>query len=407
MPRSDDENDFLHTFTSEGEGKSKSTRIAPLEVGRDDAPARLLALDELGSGSIRTPPSGTRLLHFDAAGKLVSETGSGTTEEVRGADDLVTLTGSPVPVGSGTDLELEQGQSIRDETGSDRITVDSSGVTISTLDVNTFSTTPRFDQGFQVDEGEAIEDDTGTSRVSINAGSVGISTADVGSFSTQPTFSAGLEVSTGQNIEDEGGTRRASIGGASTAIRNDAGELAVLAAANSQLQLFARDAEPLRVFDEEFSGIAIEYNTSSTAPGQLDLSNAEVSSDLQLQTGQSLVDGSGTARVELLSDRTRLVDNNDVDIMNAIGGFETNINVTAGRPLTVLDKDGGFDALQYSSSSSPPGTLTLDNAVVDFQAGLGSTTGDSMTANPESDTEDGFIEVEISGTRFQIPAYAP
>jgi len=231
MPRSDDENDFLHTFTSEGEGKSKSTRIAPLEVGRDEAPARLLALDEIASGSIRTPPSGTRLLHFDSAGELVSETGSGTTEEVRGADDLVTLTGSPVPVGSGTNLELEQGQSITDSTGVERVELQS--------------------------DRTRIRDDTG-------------------------------------------GARRIDLPGA----------------------------------------------------------------------GKTLFDSGGS-------------------------GFRFE------------DRTGGFTVIEYDDSSTSPGTLPLENAVVDFRAGLASTTGDSMTANPESDTEDGFIEVEISGTRFQIPAYTP
>lgn len=34
-----------------------------------------------------------------------------------------------------------------------------------------------------------------------------------------------------------------------------------------------------------------------------------------------------------------------------------------------------------------------------------STTGDGMTANPETDTEDGYIEVDIGGATYQIPIY--
>jgi len=224
-----------------------------------------------------------------------------------------------LPVGSGTDLELEQGQSIQDDTGSDRVTVGASDVTISTLDVDTFSTTPRFDQGLQVDEGEAIEDDSGTSRVSITTGDVGISTADVGSFSTQPTFSAGLAVSAGQNIVDDSGTDRLSIRSGGTRLANDAGSDILIAEADTSTRFLAQ----------------------------------------------------------------------------------------FGRPLKVVDQAGDFTALTYTTSFAPRGTLSLENTVLDFQAGLGSTTGDSMTANPESDTEDGFIEVDISGTRFQIPAYTP
>jgi len=294
MARSDDANDFLHTFTSEGEGKSKSTRIAPLEVGRDEAPARLLALDELGSGSIRTPPSGTRLLHFDSAGELVSETGSGTTEEVRGADDLVTLTGSPVPVGSGTNLELDQGQSIQDDTGTDRITLGGSDVVISTLDVNTFSTTPRFDQGLQVDQGEAIEDDSGTSRVSINSGDVGISTADVGSFSTQPTFSSGLAVSNSQSVVDGNGTERLSLESGFTSLKDENGNNAVSADDGVQVRLQARSGTPIQVRDSEGSFDAVTYSTSSTAPGTLSLDNAQLVAD-----GDGVVGTRGGSAVEI------------------------------------------------------------------------------------------------------------
>jgi hypothetical protein len=363
MPRSDGENDFLHTFTSEGEGKSKSTRIAPLEVGRDEAPARLLALDELGSGSIRTPPSGTRLLHFDSAGELVSETGSGTTEEVRGADDLVTLTGSPVPVGSGTSLELEQGQS--------------------------------------------IQDDTGTSRIRINSGDVGISTADVGSFSTQPTFSTGLAVSDGESIVDGGGTDRLSVASDRTSVRAETGFPFIKATESFTPQIAAPSGLGVDLRDTDGQFTAVSYSTSASPPGELDLGNAEISSDLQLQTGQSIEDSDGTQRLELRPDNTVVKDENGFNVFEASDSFGNKIRASQNADVIVFDTEASVEAISYSTSSTSPGTLSLGNAVLDFQAGLGSTTGDSMTANPESDTEDGFIEVEISGTRFQVPAYTP
>jgi hypothetical protein len=44
------------------------------------------------------------------------------------------------------------------------------------------------------------------------------------------------------------------------------------------------------------------------------------------------------------------------------------------------------------------GRVNLDGAIA-------STSADSMTADPENGTEDGYIEVEIDGTVFQVPVY--
>jgi len=275
MPRSDEQPDRLHTFTAAGEGKSKTTRIAPLEVGRDNAPTTRLTLKELDQSKVRNATAGSRIVHMDPAGELRVKDPNGNSREVRGADSLQTLAGDPVSVGGTANLEVTRGQS--------------------------------------------IVDDTGTSRVSINSNDVGISTADVGSFSTQPTFSSGLAVSTNQSIVDPGGAERLRLASFATEIRGQNG------------QRFA----------------------------QLD-------------------DGS----------------------FYELAAF-------ADTPITVRDSEGEFTALSYSTSSTPPGTISLDNTVLDFQSAGASTTSDSMTANPETYTEDGFIEVNISGTRFQIPAYLP
>jgi len=56
------------------------------------------------------------------------------------------------------------------------------------------------------------------------------------------------------------------------------------------------------------------------------------------------------------------------------------------------------------------GSGGLQNPAVDFESRQlkdvsNNQTADSMTANPEADTEDGFIEVELGGTAYQIPVY--
>jgi len=44
---------------------------------------------------------------------------------------------------------------------------------------------------------------------------------------------------------------------------------------------------------------------------------------------------------------------------------------------------------------------------INWDSGISSETADSMTADPEADTEDGYIEVEIEGTVYQVPVYSP
>jgi hypothetical protein len=45
--------------------------------------------------------------------------------------------------------------------------------------------------------------------------------------------------------------------------------------------------------------------------------------------------------------------------------------------------------------------------VLNLAAGTGGDeTSDGMTANPETDTEDGFLTIVVNGTSYQIPIYA-
>jgi len=87
MPRSDDDPDFLQTYTSEGEGKSKSTRIAPLEVGRNGAPVRVFRHKELDPSALESPPQGVRFLLTDDTGELVQKNPDGTVTGVSGAPE--------------------------------------------------------------------------------------------------------------------------------------------------------------------------------------------------------------------------------------------------------------------------------------------------------------------------------
>jgi hypothetical protein len=121
MPGSSADNDHIRTFTSEGDGKSRTTKIAPLEIGRDEAPLRLASMQETDPSTVREPPSGVRLLHMDDSGDLVRRDPGGGSQNVTSPSDLATLTGSPVPVGSGADLQLDRGQRLQDAQGNDRL----------------------------------------------------------------------------------------------------------------------------------------------------------------------------------------------------------------------------------------------------------------------------------------------
>lgn len=129
--------------------------------------------------------------------------------------------------------------------------------------------------------------------------------------------------------------------------------------------------------------------------------------DLRLATGQSIEDGSGQDRFDMLGVRTGVFDSDGKVAILLAGGTGNVYRSYPDTPYRIRDQEGSFSAVEYATSASPPGTFELIGAVLDFGAGQSSTTNDSMTANPESDTEDGFIEVDIGGTRFQIPAYSP
>lgn len=48
--------------------------------------------------------------------------------------------------------------------------------------------------------------------------------------------------------------------------------------------------------------------------------------------------------------------------------------------------------------------IEFDGATTDTN--MVSVTSDSMTANPETGTEDGYLTITIDGTDYQIPIYA-
>jgi len=77
-----------------------------------------------------------------------------------------------------------------------------------------------------------------------------------------------------------------------------------------------------------------------------------------------------------------------------------------GKAIQVRDQTDSetlFEVTIDGKVNIPNGNLDMnDNVIADPS---NNTTADSMTANPETDSEDGYIEVEIDGTTRQIPFY--
>lgn len=278
---------------------------------------------------------------------------------------------------------------------------------------------------------------------------------------------ADLRLDTGQNIEDGSGTERILILSDRTELEFEDGAVGLNLAKGNFARLSAYSGTPVRIRDQEGNFTAVQYDTDASA-GLLRTPNAQarieafqgptsgvglelgfISSnnegiirtrdggtntqlktrylgspitlesfnglidasvepaDLRLAKGQAIEDGGGTERFALRSGGTRIKDENGDRFIRARSGSDVSLFARSGQPVLFEDLEGGFTAVQYTTAASAPGTLELANAVLNFSAGQASTTGDSMTANPESDTEDGFIEVDINGTRFQIPAYTP
>jgi len=91
MPGSDDDYDLVHTFNQAQAGKSKTSRPAVREVGRDGAAVELFIGTELTASDVRDPPSGVHFLFVDEEGDLVRKDSGGTAENVGVRTDTSTL----------------------------------------------------------------------------------------------------------------------------------------------------------------------------------------------------------------------------------------------------------------------------------------------------------------------------
>jgi hypothetical protein len=154
-----------------------------------------------------------------------------------------------------------------------------------------------------------------------------------------PEFTEGLIISKGESVQDHNQ-------------RN------ILKARSGNPSLYYHSDGTL-IGDKVGDFPAIAYRSSESAPGTLELSNA----NLRLPTGQFIEDEVGTSRIEFRSNDTLLRPPSGGDQFFIRDG---QIQANADNLFRIRDTDGDFNAVEYKSSSSRPGTLDLTNAKVDI-----------------------------------------
>jgi len=152
---------------------------------------------------------------------------------------------------------------------------------------------------------------------------------------------ANLRLATGQSIEDGSGNSRININSGNTSLSDGgSGSVAVTLSGTS--------------------GADIKLTN-----GLLDLSSGGTP-NLRLATGQSIEDGGGDARLRIRSNDTILANEDGGTACWVRNNNWIRVTPDSATPFVIRDTEGGFDAIQYTTSSSAPGTLELRDAVLEL-----------------------------------------
>lgn len=119
MPGSDDQYDQVHTYSQDHAGKSKTTKPAVRELGRDGAPTRLVVFDERDTP--RTPPTGTLYLFANNQDQFELVRPDGSTSIIPSSASTFSDTGNDNPDG-GDIYQLPQVQDSIDGQGGMELT---------------------------------------------------------------------------------------------------------------------------------------------------------------------------------------------------------------------------------------------------------------------------------------------
>lgn len=101
---------------------------------------------------------------------------------------------------------------------------------------------------------------------------------------------------------------------------------------------------------------------------------------VQVAKGKAIEDGDGTERFSIRAGGTEIKDENGDRFIRARSASDVTLFARSGQPIKFSDLEGGFEAAQYITSASSPGTLELTNA-------------DLKTANTVEIAEGGLLRV--------------
>ena len=217
-----------------------------------------------------------------------------------------------------------------------------------------------------------------------------------GSVASSP---ANLRIATDQAVEDGSGNNRLYLGSAATFLNNQDGTAAIKAEAGNYIRIYADDTQPWIIRDTQGSFNAVQYTTSSSAPGTLELKNAKLQSNLTATEYQSnrgfssiIVDGSDHGQISN-GDTIRLT--LDARLYNSVAVKVTVVgNDSSGSDGATIvlwgaqNRDGGFDGASKNNLLSAG---HLSGTDVSFTA----QTGDSFLLEWTNNTGNSMDEYAI------------
>lgn len=246
---------------------------------------------------------------------------------------------------------------------------------------------------------------------------------------------ASLKIPIGQTINDGNDTSRFEMRSDGTFLRDDAGKTIIAGQSDQKNLAYSRASQPFTIYDADGSYDAVKYTTSSSSPGKLELTNAEIdhsdgditnfnnlihsdsrgaffvedptdgilfsyykpqagtstrldltgqSANLRLSTGQSIEDGGGNKRFILNSNLSQICDsegNRKIRMYDSESNHVTNIYAQGN--TRIYDEQMSSPGLQYLPDSTT-GTLELTNA--DLNVGSNKITTDNFEITENSST---------------------
>jgi len=263
--------------------------------------------------------------------------------DANGNNQELFLSGSPVHINSGN-LRLATGQYIEDGSGNERVGLFSGGTYI------------RSQEGagrpfVQVADGEIKFDVNSGQNINIRDTGGGFDAVQYLQSDSGPgvlrTLNAGFAV-------ESDGRSASSIG---IHFRYDSSNNRGFIQSQDLVNNNAQD-----LYLQALKGGTLRLRSTS---GTIDTtSDGSTPADIRVGTGQSIIDGSGTQRLQFASNLTQVNSENGNRVFRARtdGNGDTRISAYSNSNVDIYDEAGNCTGVQYIASSSKPGTFELRNA---------------------------------------------